>query len=62
MDKGMLSPIEVAQALGVCAETVARWRRKGIGPVAVRVGPRLWRYPAEGLEAYRRQQVAGGAQ
>lgn len=63
MEKGkMLTAAEVAAILVVHRETLARWRRKGIGPSAVKAGPRLWRYPVEGLEAYRRQQVAGGSQ
>lgn len=55
----MLRPAQVAELLDVHVETLARWRRKGIGPSAIKAGPRLWRYPVEGLEAYRRQGARG---
>ncbi len=48
----LLTPREVADALGVSTLTLYRRRRDGTGPRFVRVGPRAIRYPREWVDAY----------
>lgn len=44
MAKKMLSPCEVAEALGVSESTIFRWRKERTGPPWHRIGPKLVRY------------------
>lgn len=47
----MLTPAELALELGLCTDTVLRWRA-GEGPVAIRVGPRSIRYRRTDVDAW----------
>lgn len=47
-----LTPKEVAAQLGVHTDTLKNWRAGGTGPKWFRMGPRLIRYPADGIEAW----------
>ncbi|MFD8533892.1 helix-turn-helix transcriptional regulator [Streptosporangium canum] len=42
----------VARRLGVCVRTLERWAKRGIGPRAIRVGPRLVRYDPSEVDAW----------
>jgi hypothetical protein len=44
---------KAAQWLGVSLSTLEKWRRRGLGPVYYRVGPRLIRYERHALESFR---------
>ncbi|MEU6318227.1 helix-turn-helix domain-containing protein [Streptomyces sp. NPDC047009] len=46
-----LTPVDVADLLGVPLETVYQWRRKRIGPHGFRVGRHL-RYDPEDVRAW----------
>ncbi|MFI8179565.1 helix-turn-helix domain-containing protein [Actinacidiphila glaucinigra] len=46
-----LTPVDVADLLGVPLETVYQWRRKRIGPRGFRVGRHL-RYDPEDVRAW----------
>lgn len=48
---GALTPRQVADALGVHIETVARWRRKDRGPRYVKVGGR-YRYDPDSVREW----------
>jgi predicted DNA-binding transcriptional regulator AlpA len=49
-----------AEYLGVSVATVRRWRLIGKGPRWYRIGASSVRYTIEDLDAYARQQPAGG--
>jgi hypothetical protein len=51
MDHTLLTESEVADFLGKSVITLARWRRQGYGPVAVRVG-RSPRYTRQSLATF----------
>lgn len=53
---------EVAEALRVSAETVRRMARRGELP-AMRLGPRMWRFPERAVVDWqeRQQAIAAGA-
>ncbi|MEV7011972.1 helix-turn-helix domain-containing protein [Streptosporangium sp. NPDC051022] len=48
----MLTRRAVAVRLGVCVRTLERWEKQGSGPQALRLGPRLVRYPAAEVDAW----------
>src|SRR5437667_4530161 len=50
-----LTPAEVTQHIGVTEATLANWRSKRIGPLAVRIGRRVW-YFTDDLEAYLQEE------
>ena len=55
---GLLSRKQVADALGLCVHSVARYTRRGLLP-AVTLGPRLIRYRAEDIERFIQSGVTG---
>ena len=56
----LASTEEVSEYLQVPLTTVYQWRRKGVGPRAVRVGRHL-RYRWEDVDRWLEQQARGGA-
>jgi excisionase family DNA binding protein len=48
----LLKPAEVAERLRVSLKTLEGWRRRGTGPVFVRLGGRDVRYPEGELERW----------
>jgi len=48
----LLSTRSASAYTGVSEDTLARWRRQGIGPRWVRIGPRLVRYPRHALDQF----------
>jgi DNA-binding transcriptional MerR regulator len=57
----LLEERDAARALAVSAETLRLWRRRGIGPPYVRVGPRLVRYLRDDLASFiRSRRVEAG--
>jgi len=55
-----LTPVDVAELLGVPVETVYQWRRKRTGPRGFRVGRHL-RYDPEDLRAWVESLMEGAA-
>ncbi|MFI9544565.1 helix-turn-helix transcriptional regulator [Streptomyces sp. NPDC052016] len=55
-----LTPIDVADLLGVPVETVYQWRRKGTGPRGFRVGRHL-RFDPEDVRAWVESLMEGAA-
>lgn len=55
-----LTPIDVADLLGVPVETVYQWRRKRTGPRGFRVGKHL-RYDPEDVRAWVASLMEGAA-
>ncbi|WP_058954275.1 MULTISPECIES: helix-turn-helix transcriptional regulator [Kocuria] len=53
--KDMMTTHEVCELLRVDRTTLWRWRRAGVGPVPVEVGPRALRYRRAEVEAYLRE-------
>lgn len=51
-----LSKADVARRYGISVRTLERWARKGIGPKPIRRGPRLIRYDASEVEAWRERK------
>jgi predicted DNA-binding transcriptional regulator AlpA len=47
-----LTPLELAQRLGVSLRSIERWRTTGEGPAFVRAGARAVRYPLAAIEAW----------
>ena len=43
---------QVAEMLGVTVMTLCNWRRKGIGPLFIRFGPRSIRYRKSRMHAF----------
>jgi predicted DNA-binding transcriptional regulator AlpA len=52
-----LTSDEAAFLLAVHPDTLGRWRRRGIGPRAMKTGPRVYRYPLAEINAFL---AAGG--
>ena len=48
----MLSPCEVATRLGVHVQTIADWRKRGIGPPFAVLAPNVIRYDPADLERW----------
>lgn len=57
MTDRLLTPDEVSQYLGVPVATLYRWRYRGEGPRAVRIGRHL-RYQPESVAAFVKQALA----
>ncbi|MBQ0986208.1 helix-turn-helix domain-containing protein [Streptomyces sp. WAC 00631] len=55
-----LTPIDLADLLGVPVETVYQWRRKRTGPRGFRVGRHL-RFDPEDVRAWVESQMEGAA-
>jgi excisionase family DNA binding protein len=55
-----LTPVDLAELLGVPVETVYQWRRKRTGPRGFRVGRHL-RYDPQDVRAWIEQQMTVGA-
>ena len=51
-DKQLLNEREAARFLNVSVAALRKWRHKGKGPQAVRLGRRMIRYPQDGIVAY----------
>ena len=47
-----LSPLQVAQLLGMSAWSLLLWRRKGFGPPFLRITRSTIRYPREGFDVW----------
>lgn len=52
-----LTPQEVADLFRVPLDTVRYWRKRGDGPIPVKVGKHL-RYPIDRVDAYRKRIAA----
>lgn len=48
-NQSLLTPKQVQERLGICAETLNRWRRKRV-LVAVRINSRVFRYRESDIE------------
>lgn len=48
----LLDDRDLADVLKVSLETPADWRKSGVGPAYVRVGPRLIRYKRSDVQAF----------
>jgi len=48
---------DAAAYLGVRAQTLQNWRRKGIGPTYRRIGPKLYLYQPSDLDAWMAQEA-----
>lgn len=48
----LLTAREVAEILGVSAETILRWHQKGTGPPAIRLPSGAFRFSPGALEAW----------
>lgn len=48
----MLSESQVAERTGMSRASIKRWRRQGIGPRWIRVGPKRVLYPTDALDAW----------
>lgn len=57
MPKRLLTPVEVAELLGVPEKTLAQWRSDRHGPLPLRVG-RYVRYRLVDIDAWVEQQAA----
>ena len=55
-----LTPVDLAELLGVPVETVYQWRRKHTGPRGFRVGRHL-RFDPEDVRAWVASQMEGAA-
>ena len=55
----MISERQAAEKLGVSAQAVGNWRRKGTGPCFKRVGTRIF-YTINALETWLNGQTSGG--
>ena len=55
-----LTPVDLADLLGVPVETVYQWRRKGTGPRGFRVGRHL-RYDPEDVRRWVAEQMEEAA-
>ena len=53
-DDLLLTRPEAAKLLRLSVPTLERWTMLGIGPRAVRIGPKGRRYPLSGLREYAR--------
>jgi excisionase family DNA binding protein len=54
-DQRLLTPADVAEYLGVPKGTIYRWRVRGEGPRALRIGKYL-RYEADEVRGWARQR------
>lgn len=61
LDARKFTPVETAHHLGVKEATLANWRSEGRGPLAVRIGRRIW-YFADDLEAYLQEERKNAAE
>jgi predicted DNA-binding transcriptional regulator AlpA len=52
MDRMLLRPAEVSDAIKVSQNSLCAWRKKGIGPGFVRLSPRVIRYRPEDIVEY----------
>lgn len=59
MAERLLTPVEVAEVLGVPVATLYQWRTRGEGPLGLRVGRHL-RYRQADLDRWLDAQVAAG--
>lgn len=48
----LLDDRDVAEVLKVSPETPSDWRKSGLGPAYVRIGPRLVRYKRSDVQAF----------
>ena len=48
----LLDDRDLAELLKVSVETPADWRKSGLGPAYVRIGPRLIRYKRSDVQAF----------
>ncbi|ARX83584.1 DNA-binding protein [Streptomyces alboflavus] len=55
-----LTPVDVADILGIPVETIYQWRRKRTGPRGFRVGRHL-RFDPEDVRAWVESRMAGAA-
>ena len=57
----LLSPLEVAEQLGVAPTTLRFWRDRSEGPPAIRIGRKLWKYRQDSLLEWldRQKKVVG---
>ncbi|MEE6295706.1 helix-turn-helix transcriptional regulator [Georgenia wangjunii] len=53
-----MTTAEVAEHLGIPAETLRYWRHKGTGPKSFRLGEKLVRYRREDVDHWVAEQVA----
>ena len=51
MGAQLMTPGELAEELGLCRDTVLRWKR-GEGPRVIRLGPRTIRYNRKDVEVW----------
>ena len=56
--KPMMTTKELADFVGVAANTPLNWRKKGTGPKFVRVGPRNIRYFRRDVEGWLEQRAS----
>lgn len=57
---GLLTPEQVAEALGTTTKTLANWRSRRTGPSYVRVAGRVY-YPRAAYDAFWLEQTGGAA-
>lgn len=51
----LITPYELSLRLGLSEETLRRWRRRGHGPTALILSPRVVRYDPKEVEAWIRE-------
>lgn len=56
----LLTPDQVAEALGTTTKTLANWRSRRTGPSFVRVAGRVY-YPRSAYDAFWLEQTGGAA-
>ena len=52
-----LTPNEAAAHLGISPRTLQSWRRKGVGPVYLKLTAKLVRYPLSTLRAFEQASM-----
>lgn len=58
----MFSARQAAEYIGVCPATLCHWRKRGVGPPWIRIGPHdrgLIRYPVAEFQAWLAEREAG---
>lgn len=58
MTEPMLTPADLVEAWQVAESTLAGWRKHGVGPRWVRLGPRRIGYPLSEVRAYEKQHAS----